>query len=151
MSQLPTSTAPLAQLDPLFAAALRGDVAAARARLRDDPAAVRALDDIGATPLHWSARYEHPGLLSLLLESGAALEARDRLHDSTPLAWAAYYGCSQIVELLLRAGARRDAVNRYQLTPIEIAEGGQRGEHAADCPHRGPQDFLAIIEVLRSP
>jgi ankyrin repeat protein len=68
----------------------------------------------GATPLHWAAWLGHAQAARLLLEAGAALEARDRVVSGTPLGWA-LNGCFsphpdygqylELVRLLVDAGA----------------------------------------------
>lgn len=105
-------------------------------------------DAAGALPLHHAARLDRPRLIELLLEAGTPLEAKDVLHDSTALAWAAYYGSLHSAAVLVRLGADVEASNRYQMMPLEIAQGGLRGEHAADCPDRAPEAFGSIIELL---
>lgn len=129
---------------------VRGDADALTRQLARDPAAAGTTDHEGATPLHWAARLDRADLAAALLAAGAALEARDAVHDSTPLAWAAYYGSAAVTELLLRAGADPRASNRYGLTPAEIAEGGARGEHEHDAPGRAPGIFVVIAGHLRA-
>ena len=64
---------------------------------------VNATDTIyGRTALHWAVLYKRPEVIKKLLESGAAIEARDT-KGRTPLFKAAanYYGTAPIVQLLL--------------------------------------------------
>ncbi len=123
-------------------------VSEARSLLARRPGAVLDADAVGALPLHHAARLDRPRFAAMLLEAGAPLEARDKRHDSTALAWAAYYGSLASVVVLLRAGADVTVSNLYRLTPLQIALGGLRGEHAADCPDRTAADFAAIVELL---
>ncbi len=136
---------------PIFELIERGDLAALAAALADAPHAGSAEDAAGASLLHAAARAGRADVVELLLRAGAPIEARDRLHDSTALAWAAYHGNVRAVEVLVRAGADTSIRNRYQLTPLEIAAGGARGEHAQDCPGRTAADFDAIVALLGGP
>jgi hypothetical protein len=69
--------------------------AADRARLREplasDPALVRARDEEGATALHYAAEAGHRDMVRLLLENGAAINARDDRFGATPTGWAIEY------------------------------------------------------------
>lgn len=71
----------------------------------------------GFTALHWAAIEGHLGLVDLLLERGAPLEARDQNHGSTVLGTAVWVaknsapaGALAVIERLLEAGARPDGV-----------------------------------------
>jgi len=57
----------------------------------------------------------------LLLEAGAAVEARDQEGRSS-LHWAALGGDLEVVELLLRAGASRAAVDLRGRTPEAVLD-----------------------------
>jgi ankyrin repeat protein len=134
--------------DEALALLSHGDAAPLAAALAVDPALRTAELRDGATLLHLAAQLDRSDLIEVLLSAGAALEARDRRHDSTALAWAAYYGSLHAVQMLVRAGADRSVRNRYRLTPRQIAEGGARGEHAADAPGRTAAQFAAIVAAL---
>ena len=71
----------------------------------------------GFTALHWAAIEGHLGLVDLLLERGAPLEARDQNHGSTVLGTAVWVaknsapaGALAVIARLLEAGARPDGV-----------------------------------------
>jgi ankyrin repeat protein len=100
------------------------------------------------TALHRAACEDRADDVARLLAAGAPIEARDNIHHSTPLEWAAYYGSVAAAAQLLAAGASRAHRNSYGLTPLEIAEGGARGEHP-EAAHRTPADFAALIALLQ--
>jgi ankyrin repeat protein len=69
------------------------------------------------TGLHWAAFEGHADIVRLLLDRGAPVDVRDKIHDGTPLDWALYgWGASgrkaelsayfEVVALLARAGAK---------------------------------------------
>jgi ankyrin repeat protein len=86
----------------------------------------------GGTALHHAARYGMTGMVRLLLELGAPVNARDMATGSSPLAWAAAgsrtcrAGAEEeyciVIRLLLLAGATREAsINRWNETPESLA------------------------------
>lgn len=137
-------------LDSLFDAITKGDDARVAALLARAPALARAAGAEGCTALHRAAREDRADAVARLVAAGAPLEARDETHDSTPLAWAAYYGSVAAAAQLVAAGASRAPRNAYGLTPLEIAEGGGRGEHP-EAADRSRDDFTALIALLRGP
>lgn len=99
--------------------------------------ALRAMAEIGldltregmwaGTPLHWAAWNGRVEAVSLLIDAGAPIDARDREFGSSPLAWAAHGSthcraadeayCT-VVTLLLDAGASRPAsINKWDEPP----------------------------------
>jgi ankyrin repeat protein/L-ascorbate metabolism protein UlaG (beta-lactamase superfamily) len=100
----------------IIEAAQAGDIEAVTRLLKADPKLVEAKNDEGDTALHQAAgcrRGEEAALplVRLLLESGAALEARNA-SGQTPLLYASYAGFGRVVELLVAKGA----VIKYQDT-----------------------------------
>jgi hypothetical protein len=55
-----------------------------------------------STPLHQAALAGHDAVVRLLVERGAQLDIRDRLHQGTPLEWAEYAGQSGVAAWLRR-------------------------------------------------
>jgi ankyrin repeat protein len=53
-----------------------------------------------ATPLHHAVWAGHADVVRLLVERGARLDAKDRIHESTPLGWAEYGGREEIAAYL---------------------------------------------------
>ena len=90
---------------------------------------VNAMDERGATPLHYEAEnneyYEESIIINFLIASGADVHARDE-DDKTPLHKAATYGWEPSkIEALLAADADVHAGHRSR-------QGDYRG-------HRGPR------------
>lgn len=112
---------------PLMMAALRGDVATATqllargARLNRDPGEW--------TPLHYAAAGPSTELVTLLLDRGAALEARSP-NGTTPLMMAARYGAIDSADRLKAGGADLRARNQKQMDAAEFARGAGRDELA---------------------
>lgn len=78
-----------------------------------------SLSFTGVTPLHAAAFFCRPGIAELLLEHGAAVDAR---HGAglTPLHWAA---CGEVAEVLVAHGADASAASTSGLTPLHTAIG----------------------------
>jgi ankyrin repeat protein len=80
-----------------------GNKEAVRTLLKD-PAAVKAVDGDGTTPLHWAVRADDLETSQLLLKAGASATAANR-YGVTPLSLAAMNGNAKIIALLLASGA----------------------------------------------
>ena len=125
--------APVAgEADLLIGACMRGDRAAALARLERDPGlATSARRDLGRA-LIIAAGEGRVEAAALLLDTGAPLDARDEMGGS-PLHVAAWNGRGGTVDLLLRRGADPVAVAPppTSSTPLAWAAHGSRyaGEH----------------------
>src|SRR5512143_3812016 len=74
-----------------FAAVKSADTARVRELVAADPALVQARDEEGATALHHAAERGHRDIVRLLLENGAAINARDDRFNATPTGWAIEY------------------------------------------------------------
>ena len=77
----------------------------------------------GWTPLHYAAsngQEESTAVVSLLLDRGAAVDARAP-NGNTPLMMAARYGAFRSAELLLARGADRRLKNNAGMTAAELA------------------------------
>ncbi|MBM3459574.1 MAG: hypothetical protein FJX77_13720, partial [Armatimonadetes bacterium] len=114
---------PAPPLDPvvrdLFAAIRRDDLGAVRLLLARDPKLADARDGSGFTPLMFSAAYSSPGLVTLLLDHGASVNAASEPSGSRALAWAA--GDPAKLRLLLSRGAQVNARSAQGRTPLLIA------------------------------
>jgi hypothetical protein len=58
-----------------------------------------------STPLHQAALAGHEGVVRLLVERGAGLDIKDKVHHGTPLGWALHGGQRKIAEFLRSRGA----------------------------------------------
>lgn len=111
---------------PLMLAALKGQEDVVR-KLIDRGADV---NKPGWTPLHYAATNGHLGIMNLLLEHHAYLDAESP-NKTTPLMMAAFYGTSQAVKLLLEAGADPTLRNEQGLSAVDFAQRGNRPDAAA--------------------
>lgn len=132
--------------DEFFAAVRAGDAERVRDLLASDPDLVHATDDEGATGLHHAAERAHRDVVRLLLERGAAINARDGSFAATPTGWAIEYlrglGGLLAVEIedMLFAirerdvrWARRLLARRPALARARDASGKPLSEHGAEC------------------
>jgi ankyrin repeat protein len=93
---------------PVADAAMKGDLAAVRALLREG-ADVNAPRGDGMSALHWAAERGHAEMAGVLVYAGANVAAVTRIGQYTPLHVAARSGSAGVVEVLLKAGAPVDA------------------------------------------
>lgn len=84
----------------------------------------------GWTPLHYAASGGHLGIISLLLENSAYIDAESP-NGTTPLMMAAMYGTTEAVRLLLEEGADPQLKNQLGLTALQFAQQGNRPDAAA--------------------
>ena len=109
---------------PLMMAAMRGDLAVAKALIAKDA----DVNKTGWTPLHYAAsssQGEQLAVLQLLLDNDAYIDAASP-NGSTPLMRAALYGTSASLKLLLESGADPLLKNQLGLTAIDFAQRGER-------------------------
>jgi ankyrin repeat protein len=78
-------------MEDLFAAVCAGDVERVREILDATPESARSRDSEGATALHYAAENGHREIVALLLDAGAAINARDARFQATPAGWAIEY------------------------------------------------------------
>jgi ankyrin repeat protein len=134
------------EIEAFFDAVKAGDTTRVRDLLASEPALVRATDDEGATALHHAAERGHGDVVRLLLEKGAAINARDDRFAATPTGWAIEYlrglGGLLAIEIedmlfAIREGdarwARRLLGRRRALLDATDAAGKPLSEHAAEC------------------
>ena len=106
---------------PVADAAMRGDIEAVRALLKDG-ADVNAAQGDGMTALHWAAEADDVEMVGMLLYAGANLQGVTRLADYTPLHLASKAGNERIVAQLLEAGADPSAhTTTGEVTPLHFA------------------------------
>jgi uncharacterized protein len=94
---------------PLMMAALRGNLEAAAELIAKGAAVNRS----GWTPLHYAASSEHPPVVKLLLDKGAALEAPSP-NKTTPLMMASRYGSEAD---FARLAGREALARRFEALP----------------------------------
>ncbi|MHB1199752.1 MAG: ankyrin repeat domain-containing protein [Polaromonas sp.] len=92
----------------------------------------------GWTPLHYAASGGQLGIISLLLENSAYIDAESP-NGTTPLMMAAMYGTPAAVKLLLREGADPQLKNQQGLSALQFAQRGNR-----------PDSVEAIAAFIRS-
>ena len=114
-------------------------------KLLKDPAAVKATDADGTTPLHWAVRADDMETSKALLNAGANASAANR-YGVTPLSLAAVNGNAALIEALLAAGASANTVvSKGQTVLMTAARTGNAAaarvliEHGADVNARESQ------------
>jgi ankyrin repeat protein len=105
---------------PVADAAMRGDVEAVRALLRDG-ADVNAAQGDGMTALHWSALRGDADTMNVLLVAGATTDPKTRLGHYTPLHLASSNGHALAVARLLEAGGGATLVTETGVQAIHLA------------------------------
>jgi hypothetical protein len=81
----------------------------------------------GWAPLHYAATNSHLGVMQMLLDENAYIDAESP-NGTTPLMMAALYGSGPAVKLLLDAGADPQLKNQQGLTAIDFARRASRQE-----------------------
>ncbi len=99
-----------------------GDVAAIQLLL-EHGADVNALDDHGATALHFAAAEGHLDCATALIDARADLDLRDHEHASSPVLWARNFHRDELVRLLLDRGARLNAADAAKLGLNRVVAG----------------------------
>ena len=105
---------------PLADAAMRGDLEAVRALLRQGTE-VNAAQGDGMTALHWAAEHGNANMAKMLVYAGADPDAATRIGLHTPLHVAAEAGSAEVVRALLDGGARAGATTSTGVTPLHFA------------------------------
>lgn len=75
---------------------------------------------VGNAPLHWAASFGHLACVTVLLDAGASVDARNSL-GLTPLMRASWKSELACARLLLQRGARREATNNEKRTALDVA------------------------------
>ena len=111
---------------PIADASMRNDVAQVRLLVANG-AELNAAHGDGMTGLHWAAENGNPEIASILLESGADVEAVTRLGAYRPLHLAARRGDASVIQLLLDASADPEAESATGgVTPLHFAAASGR-------------------------
>lgn len=84
-------------------------------------------DEHGYTPLHHSARKNHPDFTRALIDLGADLELSTTSQKWTALHEAAYWGNVDIVDILIGAHANVEAKSHKGKTPLHAGCQGRYG------------------------
>ena len=87
-------------------------------------------DNDGDTALHSTALRGHVGVVRLLLDGGAIIDALNDV-GRTPLHWAARGGHLEVIDLLVSRGAALEAVDEDGWTPLYLAAYGGEERAAA--------------------
>ncbi|KAL0596104.1 Ankyrin repeat domain-containing protein 17, partial [Plecturocebus cupreus] len=80
-----------------------------------------ALASQSFTPLILAATAGHVGVVEILLDNGADIEAQSERTKDTPLSLACSGGRQEVVELLLARGANKEHRNVSDYTPLSLA------------------------------
>ena len=114
-----------AKTPDIIAAARAGDLKAVKAIVKDNPAAVKAVDKRrGGTALHWAAFRGHKDVALFLIKSGADVNASAGRSKVTPLHLAAGSRRGRgtaVVAALLAKGAKVGAIDRRKRTVLHYA------------------------------
>lgn len=116
----------------IFEAAATGDLPHLRTLLAAESALIHSYSGDGWTPLHLAAAFSTPEAVSLLLESGARLDALSRNpQQNQPLHAALALGKNpETIRLLLEHGAPVNAAQAGGFTPIFSAASANRRDLA---------------------
>ena len=106
----------IAELAPLF----RVSTATEARRLLNEGADVNALSSIGLRPLHTA---KNADVARVLLEAGAdcAATTYETFFSMQPLHFQAIWGQADVCRVLLEAGADAEALDGFDLIPLELA------------------------------
>ena len=128
-------------------AACSGDIETIQTLIQQDTRLVNIQSkEIKSTPLHFAAHRGYLNIVTLLLDAGADVNAKEgNYSQSTPLHWAATGGHLEVVKLLVEHGAKLDLRDNWNnLTPIGWAM-MLRHDHG-DCPmgneHQAIREYL---------
>ena len=108
----------------ILKAAKSGDVATVQALLEQDKSLLNTLDSDGSTPLHCASWKGHLEVVTVLLEFGSNIQAKNQNDHwgDTALHAAAHGNQKTVVEILVARGADINAVNANGRTPLQETE-----------------------------
>lgn len=119
-----------------------GDLEAVKARLEQDPAALKMFDEEGYTLVHRAAQMGQKEILGFLIEKGAALEVKTRdVNGFRPLHLAVDRGSKTCVEMLMAKGVNVNAVARVRV-------GGPNFHHLTPlcfAVRKGHEDMVKVL------
>lgn len=124
-------------IPPLVASARCGQTQVVRTLLQAR-ALVNSVSPVdGGSALGWAASEGRHLVAELLLEAGAAVDARDD-DDASPLLWAASEGHLKVLQLLLAARASPGLADIQGCRPLELARAG------------GHEEVVQLLEEVES-
>ena len=88
-------------------------------------------------PLNYAAIGGHSEIVEILLKNGAFSNPKDANGKWTPLHIAASNGFPKLVEILLKHGAKKEMLDKWNRTPLKLAEQYER------------RDFSGVIGLLK--
>jgi ankyrin repeat protein len=97
-----------------------GDMEAVRAKIAKDPEAIRTVNSLGKTPLHYAVSNKRVEEMVALVEAGADVNAADKT-GMTPLHLAAMLGRRDEATWLIEHGATLEPLDHFGDTPIHTA------------------------------
>eukprot|EP01012_Entosiphon_sulcatum_P040065 TRINITY_DN5369_c0_g1_i1.p2 TRINITY_DN5369_c0_g1~~TRINITY_DN5369_c0_g1_i1.p2 ORF type:complete len:578 (+),score=78.47 TRINITY_DN5369_c0_g1_i1:3334-5067(+) len=119
----------------LVTAVIRGDLELLRRAIYRGNS--NSAGDFGKSLLHFAAETGNTGVIELLFENGAEVEATDK-YGRTPLHLACLYGHDRAVKFLLDvAKANPWAAAKNRATPLDLAEGTKRLSVVRIFPRKG--------------
>lgn len=83
---------------------------------------LKAKDEGGWTSTMHAVRHNRPEMLTLLINKGASINAKDDDEGMTALMMAAYDGKLELVQILLNYGANVHLEDNYDMTALELAQ-----------------------------
>lgn len=89
--------------------------------LDKDASNINDVDNRGNTPLHWASMKDRADTVSLLIENGADIEAKD-IDNWTALHYAAAFASLQTVEALVDNGADKNSLTKDGNIPVNYAK-----------------------------
>lgn len=89
--------------------------------LDKDASNINDVDNKGNTPLHWASMKDRADTVSLLIENGADIEAKD-IDNWTALHYAAAFASLQTVEALVDNGADKNSLTKDGNIPVNYAK-----------------------------
>lgn len=131
----------------IFYFASKGDLAAVKEKVEQDPDLVRQTKGGGLTPLHYAAQNGQIKVIDYLVEHGAEVDTRTT-RGRTSLHEAANYSWPEAVERLIALGADVHARDYFNSTPLHIAAGSTWSVTGEDDPPDVAQRRLDVVKRL---